>query len=134
MAEDLKQMAKDAFAKFGKVPLNELYADDCIFHELPEGQQQGIPAFEAAYGPLLGGASDVEVRLLTEPVVEGEMVSVAFETSMTHTGDIMGVPGTGKRLVIKGVDLARWKDGKMVERWEYADLLGLMQQLGLMAG
>ena len=130
-ASALSDLAKQAFSVFGKAPLDKYYAADCVFHELPE-PNKGFDAFNAAYGPILGGATDVDAKLLSEPVVDGDRVAVVFETSLTHSGAIMGVAGTGKRLTIKGVDIARWQDGKMVERWEYADFMGLMQQLGLM--
>jgi len=128
---NLKVLAEQAFSEFGKVPIEKYYADDCIFHELPE-PNKGLDAFNAAYGTILAGATDVEAELLSEPLVDGDRVAVVFETTMTHSGEIMGVPGTGKRLSIRGVDISRWQDGKMVERWEYADFMGLMQQLGLM--
>ena len=130
-ASNLKDLAKQAFSEFGKVPLETWFAADCVFHELPE-PNKGLDAFNAAYGPVLGGATDVDTRLLSEPLIDGDRVSVVFETTMTHSGEIMGAPGTGSRLTIRGVDIARWQDGKMVERWEYADFMGLMQQLGLM--
>ena len=126
---ELRDLAKKAFSEFGKVPIDKYYSQDCVFHELPE-PNVGLDAFNAAYGPVMAGATNIEARLLSEPLVDGDRVAVAFETTMTHSGEIMGVAGTGKRLSIKGVDIARWKDGKMVERWEYADFMGLMRQLG----
>ena len=111
--------------------MEKYYADNCVFHELLE-PNQGLDAFNSAYGPLLSRATDFEVELLAEPLVEGDRVAVVFETSMTHSGDIMGTPGTGMRLSIKGVDIPRWQDDKMVERWEYADFTGLKHQPGLM--
>ena len=37
---------------------------------------------------------------------------------------------SGKEVVMKGSCHHRWKDGKIVEVWEYDDWLGLYQQLG----
>jgi predicted ester cyclase len=49
----------------------------------------------------------------------------------THTGELMGVPPTGKRLEMTGIVIYRIAGGKIVERWAQHDVLGLMQQLGV---
>jgi len=43
----------------------------------------------------------------------------------------MGVEPTGREIVLRGINLFRVVDGKIVERWGRLDNLGLMQQLGL---
>jgi len=49
----------------------------------------------------------------------------------THRGDLNGIAPTGKQVMISGVSIARFADGKMVEGWVNWDALGLMQQLGV---
>ena len=44
---------------------------------------------------------------------------------------LFGVPASGKQPSWTGIDTARVANGKIVERWLNADILGLMQQLGL---
>lgn len=68
-------------------------------------------------------------------VAEGDKVVVRGTVSGTHTGaDFFGVPASGKRLAWTGTDVSRVVDGKIVERWLNADIIGLMQQLGLAPG
>jgi predicted ester cyclase len=43
----------------------------------------------------------------------------------------MGVPATGKKVSIRGMQLSKFRDGKMVERWGSSDQLGMLQQLGV---
>jgi predicted ester cyclase len=43
----------------------------------------------------------------------------------------MGESPTGHEVVLRGVDIFRITDGKIVERWGRLDDLGLLQQLGL---
>jgi predicted ester cyclase len=40
-------------------------------------------------------------------------------------------PGTGKTVEVSYIDMWRLEDGKAVENWVQMDLLGLMQQLGI---
>jgi predicted ester cyclase len=43
----------------------------------------------------------------------------------------LGIPATGKRVHFVGCSVYRFLDGKIVEQWEYGDVLGLLQQLGV---
>jgi steroid delta-isomerase-like uncharacterized protein len=68
-------------------------------------------------------------------VAEGDKVVVRGTVSGTHTGaDFFGVPASGKRIEWSGTDVSRVVDGKIVERWLNADIMSLMQQLGLAPG
>ena len=39
----------------------------------------------------------------------------------------LGIPATGKQVQFSGCSIYHFRDGKIVEQWEYGDLLGLMQ-------
>lgn len=58
---------------------------------------------------------------------------MAFRATMsaTHQGSFMGIPPTGKRVEISGIEYFRLANGKIVERWVMFDDLGLMEQLGV---
>ena len=49
----------------------------------------------------------------------------------THSGELMGIPPTGKPVSIQVVDILRLRDGKVTEHWGEVDMLGLLQQLGV---
>jgi steroid delta-isomerase-like uncharacterized protein len=74
--------------------------------------------------------SDGEI-VLEETVAEGDMVSVRWRMRGTHTGEYMGVPATGKQIVTPGMSMYRIAGGKIAEDWSVMDMLGVMQQLGL---
>ena len=61
----------------------------------------------------------------------GDVVVTRFTARGTHRGDQMGFPATGKSVTFQGIIVDRWQDGKIVDRHEIADALGLFQQLGL---
>jgi predicted ester cyclase len=49
----------------------------------------------------------------------------------THQGEFFGVPATGRRGEISGINIDRVDEsGKVVEEWASYDLLGAMRQLG----
>jgi predicted ester cyclase len=43
----------------------------------------------------------------------------------------MGIPPTGKMISVTGIDITRWSNGKAVEHWSNEDIMGMMQQLGV---
>jgi predicted ester cyclase len=71
---------------------------------------------------------------LDDLVGEGDIVVERFTASGTHTGPLWGVPPTGKRLVLPGINIFRLVDGVIVERWGRVDEAGLLRQLGLVPG
>lgn len=64
-------------------------------------------------------------------IAEGDLVTERFTARGTHRGEIMGVPATGREVVLAGINIFRVQDGKLVERWGRTDDLGLLQQLGI---
>lgn len=48
-----------------------------------------------------------------------------------HVGTFMGIPPTGKRISLEIIEIIRVENGKIVERWNQRDWLGLFGQLGI---
>ncbi len=66
-----------------------------------------------------------------DQVAEGERVVTRWRATGTHEGEFFGVPGTGKRIEMSGIQIDRFDEtGKMVEEWPEYDLLGAMRQVG----
>jgi len=67
---------------------------------------------------------------IDDAIVEGDKVAWRWTFRGTHTGPLMGIPATGKAIAFTGITIDRVAGGKIVERWNQADFMGLMQQLG----
>ena len=67
-------------------------------------------------------------------IAEGDLVAERFTARGTHRGELMGVPGTGRTIVLPGINVFRIEEDRIVERWGRLDDLGLARQLGLVAG
>ena len=48
----------------------------------------------------------------------------------THRGDFKNVRATGRSIDVSGIDIFRFRDGKVVEHWHEADHLEMFRQLG----
>lgn len=60
-------------------------------------------------------------------------VCLAYTLTGTHQGEFQGIAPTGRRIEVRGVQIGRFENGKIVERWGSTDELGIMRQLGVMA-
>jgi len=69
--------------------------------------------------------------VVDEQIAEGERVATRWTARGTNTGELMGMPATGKQVVIPGITITRIVNGKSVEAWSSWDTLSLVQQLGL---
>ena len=56
---------------------------------------------------------------------------MAYTITGTHNGPLSGIPPTGKKVKARGMQIARFKDGKIVERWGSSDELGILKQIGV---
>lgn len=114
----------------GKIELiDELFAPNFVDHDpgnpLPgfEGLRQLVSMYRSAFPDL---------RLTIEDeITEGDRVVTRFTGRGTHKGPLMGIPPTGKRVTITAIDILRFENGRIVEHWGNQDLLGMMQQLGV---
>lgn len=67
-------------------------------------------------------------------VAEDDVVACRLTHHARHTGDLMGIPPTGKEVAYQYVQFFRFGDGKVVEQWSVRDDMTLMRQLGVVPG
>jgi steroid delta-isomerase-like uncharacterized protein len=88
-----------------------------------EGINEVITACRAAFEHLNVTVEDM--------IAEGNTIAARFTARGVHKGNFMDLPTTGKPITMTGIEIFRIKEGKIVELWGEANLLGLMQQLGM---
>jgi len=52
-------------------------------------------------------------------------------TGGTARGEFRRLPPTGKSYVMSGLTIDKWQAGRIVEQWTSFDLLGALQQFGM---
>ena len=66
-----------------------------------------------------------------DQLAEGDKVVSRYTVSGTHQGEFFGVPGSGKRIEMSGIQIDRFDEsGNLIEEWPEYDLLGAMRQIG----
>ena len=93
-------------------------------------QFRGPEEFVPFVKQIRGAFPDIKVKI--EDVFGAEdKVALRWSASMTHAGDSLGVPATGKTVRLTGITIARFDKGKVVEGWDNWDQLGMLEQIDI---
>ena len=110
--------------------LDELTTDDIVLHTPApieargrEGLRQLVSFFRAAF-PI----QHTEIHAL---IAEDDLVVAHHTHYATNDGSFMGMPPTGREVVVQGIEIFRLADGRIAEFWHHDDMLSLFQQLGI---
>ncbi|MGH2388510.1 MAG: ester cyclase [Chloroflexota bacterium] len=66
---------------------------------------------------------------IEEQIAERDRVMIRFSVRGTFSGALLGLAPPGRPATVRGVVIARFARGRLVDVWLQADLLGLLQQL-----
>jgi predicted ester cyclase len=135
-AEKNKELARTLFQMFeaGELSrLSEYIHEDFVGHSpgFPdaygvEGQQEYVSVFRSAF-------PDLRFEIL-DLIAEEDCVVVHFKWSGTHQGELLGIPPTGRRVLVEDMVLLRFRDGKVIESYDIQDSLDMLRQLGVEVG
>jgi steroid delta-isomerase-like uncharacterized protein len=74
----------------------------------------------------------VEGNWNVQEIVEaGDRVTVRWIGEGTHTGDVMGIAPTGKKVRVHAISLLVLRDEKIAENYTVWDTLGFLRQIGV---
>jgi steroid delta-isomerase-like uncharacterized protein len=124
----VRRLTEEGFVGGKADVVDELVAEDCIDHDPMPGQGQGREGQRHTCQMVINGLSD-RSTLRDDFLAAGDIVVENWTFQGTHTGDFLGVPPSGKKLHVRGIEIWRLADGKIVERWGVVDAAGVMEQL-----
>lgn len=108
--------------------VDELITADMVGHA-PTGEFSGYKGEMQTISGNLVSFPDLQITI-DDIIAEGNKVALRTSYVGTHTGPLGPMPPTGKPIRMTGNIIFRFEDGKVAEAWSFADMLGLMQQLG----
>jgi steroid delta-isomerase-like uncharacterized protein len=134
MSKESAQAALFNFAEAvntGKFELfDQVVAPNCIDHDPADGQVPGPAGYRMFFSGMRTAFPDLNVT--PEVVVQDEeTIALAYTLTGTHMGPLGKIPPTSKKVKIRGMQISKFKDGKMVERWGSSDERTLLKQIGL---
>lgn len=134
MSDDLKATARRTWEQIFPAcdvdGLAEVIAADSIDHGAGPDEPQGLEGATRTMLWLASVFSDQRWEI-HQIIGEGDMIVVRCTHHGRHTGNLMGLPPTGRQVAYDYVHIVRYRDGKAVEHWGVRDDLTLMRQLGV---
>jgi steroid delta-isomerase-like uncharacterized protein len=109
--------------------IDELIAEDFVEHEEFPGISQDREGVRQFFTMFRAGFPDMRMDA-HEVMVDGDRACVRSTMSGTHQGEFMGMPPSGKRFAVTGIDIVRIRDGRVTDHWGVMDAMKMMQQLG----
>ena len=111
--------------------LDEILAPNFVDHDAAPDQGPGIEGLKGFFRTMRSAFPDLKAEPV-EIVATDDHVAMRYTISGTHRGEFQGVAPTGKSFRVAALQLARFENGRCVERWGSTDELGMMKQLGIL--
>ena len=126
--ENARRVVEEGFANVALA--GELFAPEYKYHVSQADFQgpQGFATYAKAYTTAF---PDMKMKV-KHLFADGDMVATFVNWTGTFTGELMGIPPTGRKFDIDACVLTRHReDGKQVEAIPFVDTANMYQQLGV---
>ena len=124
----LAERFMDVYQKGDSAAIKEICSPDFVEHGV--GQNFSLGQMIEILKGNMAIFSDFTI-VVQDMIAEGDRVAVRYLLRVTHTGEGLGIPATGKKAESTGIEILRFEDGKIAEAWAVEDILGLLMQLGM---
>jgi steroid delta-isomerase-like uncharacterized protein len=108
---------------------DEIFAENCSFHD-PNFEIDGVQGMKQQAQSLRTANPDLHMDV-HDILVDGDLTATRWTMGGTAQGDFRGIPGTGKTFVMTGMVMDKWEGDRIVEEWVNYDLMGTLQQIGI---
>ena len=109
--------------------LDKYVSRDFVDHSPSPGFTPDMEGLKAAFRMFRSGSPGT--HRIEDIIAEGDKVVVRVTGQGVHSGELFGIPATQREFTASGVAILRVADVKIVERWVEMDMLGPLQQLGV---
>jgi steroid delta-isomerase-like uncharacterized protein len=126
----VRRWVEEGWNKRNTALIDQLFTPDFYQHETgPETvkSSETLKPFVAGY---LSAFPDLQFTI-EDLIAEGDKVVWRFTATGTNIGPFMGGATTGKSISVTGTITFRLENSRMAEAWLNLDVLGLLQQVGI---
>ncbi|GAA0198893.1 ester cyclase [Haladaptatus pallidirubidus] len=109
--------------------IDDLVAEDVVYHT-PTMDMRGRGEYREMAEEVRNIFTDLEMTV-ADVVPSDDKVAVRYTVRGTHSGEMMGIEPTDERIEMTGILIDRVEDGKIRERHDVSDELGMFVQLGV---
>jgi len=125
-----RRWVEEIWGKGNLAAIDEIYATKFIWNWAPPGVTPDREGYKQIVTMNFAAFADVKCTL-EDVIAEGDKVVVRWTWRGTHKGEYMGIAPTGKQVTLTGIGIVRIEGGKALEEWGEMNMMGMMQQLGV---
>jgi predicted ester cyclase len=108
----------------------EFFTADAKWHGGSLGTFTGVQNIVGLLTGFVGALPDIQA-VTQDVIASGDLVVMRFVATATQTGDVLGIPKTGKSIRWDSLDIYKvTDDGKISEQWSFQDMAAILSQLG----
>jgi len=110
----------------------DLLHEEFVNHTPPPGVSGNREGYRQVYRMYVNAMPDFHIEV-EDMFARGDKCVTRWTATGTQQGELMGIPPTGNEVTITGITINRVEDGKIIEQREFADTMGMMEQLGALS-
>jgi steroid delta-isomerase-like uncharacterized protein len=108
----------------------EFFTKDVVWHGGALGTVTGVDTIVPILGGFIGALTGIKAEV-QDVIASNDLVALRLVVSATHTGNLLGIPATGRPVKWDAVDIYRVRDdGKISEQWAFEDMAAILSQVG----
>lgn len=111
--------------------IDEIIADDYVERNSAVSEPYHGPDEVKEFVSMIRTAFPDLEYTVEDLIAEDDTVVRRDRGTGTHEGEFRGIELTGKEIDLQGITILRIEDGQSAESWSQADMMGPMQQLGV---
>jgi len=124
----VRRFYDDLWNRWDDGAVTDVLAPDFVFRGSLGTQTVGPDGWRGYRDTIRAGSADFHNEVLTL-VVDGDTAAARLRYSGTHTGELAGIPATGRRFEYAGAAFFTARDGRLASAWVLGDLLALHRTL-----
>ena len=128
----VRRLIEEFLNKGNLAVADETFATNFVNHSPAAGARPDRQVFKQ-YTTTLHTAFPDFYCAIEDLIAEGDRVVVSLMCRGTHKGEFMGISPTGRPVNVASLSILRFAGGRVVERWNVTDNLGVLQQLGVVS-
>jgi steroid delta-isomerase-like uncharacterized protein len=126
----VRRWVEEGWNKRNLALIDQLFAPNFYQHETGPEMVNSSEALKVFVSGYLSAFPDLQFTI-EDLIAEGDKVVWRFKATGTNTGPFLGGPSTGKSVTVTGTVTFRLENSRMAEAWLNLDVLGLLQQVGI---
>jgi steroid delta-isomerase-like uncharacterized protein len=126
----LRLFFEEVWNRKNEAAIDTMLAPDCVAYGLPDPDAvlRGPAEFKQLHRMFVGAFPDIHI-VVHDVIAAGDRVAARWRATGTHLGPHLGMPPTGKPVVLDGATIAVLRDGQMHEGWNMMDMGHLFESL-----